>query len=180
MLDARTPGAATHDYQQEEKLREEQLNKDVEKLYQETRWWRIANSAQWIAWGIVQANVPELDEADKASEASSTIDASTPTGNGGDVSPMSQEPGMPHQEPGGIEEPVPEKSVTDVDCDVAANVDGANEKSDDEEEEEEEFDYLMYAQDRAMFFWGDCVDMRLVKREDLPANLRDRIKIIGY
>ncbi|KJZ69355.1 hypothetical protein HIM_11256 [Hirsutella minnesotensis 3608] len=41
-----------------------------------------------------------------------------------------------------------------------------------------EFDYLSYAQDRALFFWGDIVQMGLVRREDLPEGLRNRIKVI--
>lgn len=181
MLDARVPGTATPNYQEEERLREEQLEKDVEELYNETRWWRLANSAQWVAWGIVQANVPELDEADKASNSGSTVSPGSTTPRGtGDVSPTSQEPGLPHEQPGGIEEPIPEKQVTDVEVDGANESQEGEKKADGDEEEEEEFDYLLYAQDRALFFWGDCVDLGLVKREDLPTNLRDRIKVLGY
>ncbi|KAI1176417.1 kinase-like domain-containing protein [Nemania sp. FL0916] len=50
------------------------------------------------------------------------------------------------------------------------------------QEEEDEgddpgFDYLRYAQDRAMFFWGDCVSLGLVKLEDLPEAVRKNIKM---
>jgi len=48
-----------------------------------------------------------------------------------------------------------------------------------QEEEEDDppaFDYLQYAQERAMFFWGDCVALGLVKLEDLPENLRANSK----
>ncbi|GAB0134803.1 hypothetical protein EsDP_00003159 [Epichloe bromicola] len=44
----------------------------------------------------------------------------------------------------------------------------------------DEFDYLRYAQERAMFFWGDCVQLGLAKPEDLPEKLRSRIKIVEY
>lgn len=44
----------------------------------------------------------------------------------------------------------------------------------------DEFDYLSYAQDRVMFFWGDCVRMGLVKREELPPLLQQSIKTIEY
>ncbi|KAL1856268.1 hypothetical protein Daus18300_010841 [Diaporthe australafricana] len=47
-----------------------------------------------------------------------------------------------------------------------------------EEEEEEGFDYLSYAHERALFFWGDCVQMGLVKLEELPEGLQSRIKMV--
>jgi choline kinase len=47
-------------------------------------------------------------------------------------------------------------------------------------QEDEEFDYLAYAQDRAMFVWGDLVGMGLVKKEELPETLRNRMKIVEY
>ena len=49
-----------------------------------------------------------------------------------------------------------------------------------QDEESEEFDYLAYAQDRAMFFWGDCIQMGVVNKEDLPEELRERVKIVPY
>ncbi|KAI1427301.1 kinase-like domain-containing protein [Xylaria sp. FL1777] len=52
-----------------------------------------------------------------------------------------------------------------------------------EEEEEGDpngFDYLGYAQERAMFFWGDCVTLGLVKLEDLPETVRNHVKIAPY
>jgi choline kinase len=47
-------------------------------------------------------------------------------------------------------------------------------------EEKEEFDYLAYAQDRAMFFWGDMVALGLVRREELPEELVRRLKVVEY
>lgn len=160
MLDARTPGGAPGNYQEEERKREEEVEKEVDRLMMETRWWRVANSAQWVAWGIVQANVPELDEEDankKESTHSSVIttpDSEDGRGRKGEVDGSAhtkdESKGEHKEENGG------------------------------EEEEEEEFDYITYAQERAMFFWGDCVDLGLVKKEDLPENLRERVKVIGY
>ena len=49
-----------------------------------------------------------------------------------------------------------------------------------EEEEEEEFDYLAYAQERALFFWGDVLQLGIVRREDLPAALLDEVKVLEY
>ncbi|KEY73111.1 hypothetical protein S7711_04863 [Stachybotrys chartarum IBT 7711] len=118
MLDARVPSggwnAADH-------AREEAVDTRVKELLDEARLWRPANSAQWVAWGVVQAKVPEL------------------AGNKGN----------------------------DAD-------------SDDAKEEEDEFDYLSYAQDRSYFFWGDCVQMGLVKLEELPESLQSRLKIVKY
>lgn len=112
MLDARYPGG---DWGAVEKAREEQIDQQVRELIDEARLWQPANSAQWIAWGIVQAKVPGLD------------------GN-----PADEEPGA------------------------------------------DEFDYLSYAQERAMFFWGDCVQLGLVKLEDLPEGLQAKMKLVKY
>lgn len=113
MLDARVPpggwGAA-------ERAHDEQSEGRVRELLDQARLWRPANSAFWIAWGIVQAKLPGMDGE-----------------GGGEV---------------------------------------------DEELGEDEFDYLRYAQDRALFFWGDCVQMGLVKAEELPEKLRARLKIV--
>jgi choline kinase len=48
------------------------------------------------------------------------------------------------------------------------------------EEASDEFDYLAYAQDRAYFFWGDCVQLGLIKKEELPESLQSRLKMIEY
>jgi len=53
------------------------------------------------------------------------------------------------------------------------NVDGIT-------DEDEGFDYLGYAKERAMFFWGDMVTLGLVKKEELPEELRRRLKIVPY
>lgn len=55
MLDARAPPGG---WIEEERRREELLERQVDELMEETRLWRAANSAMWVAWGIVQAKVP--------------------------------------------------------------------------------------------------------------------------
>src|SRR5271156_6870484 len=66
MLDARAPGGGSSiDYDAEERARVEKAEKDIQRLINDTRLWRAANSAMWVAWGIVQAKVPELDEKSK-------------------------------------------------------------------------------------------------------------------
>jgi len=47
-------------------------------------------------------------------------------------------------------------------------------------DEEDEFDYLGYAQDRAMFFWGDVLSLGIVKKEELPETLLKRVKTVEY
>lgn len=63
-----------------------------------------------------------------------------------------------------------------------ASQENENERGEEEEEEQEqeEFDYLAYAQDRAMFFWGDVLQLGFVKQEQLPAALLGKIKRVEY
>ncbi|KAM7209672.1 choline kinase [Naviculisporaceae sp. PSN 640] len=124
MLDARAPAGSS--WKEEEARREEESEKKIKELLAEARLWRIANSAMWVAWGIVQAKIPGLKLV--------------PDPNGG---PIGEE-------------------TTDSDDDADA------------------FDYLRYSQDRAYFFWGDCVAMGLVKEEELPEKLRSKLKIVPY
>ncbi|KAI8953362.1 kinase-like domain-containing protein [Xylaria longipes] len=50
----------------------------------------------------------------------------------------------------------------------------------EEEGDDHGFDYLRYAQERAMFFWGDCVAQGLVKLEDLPKAVKNNIKLTQH
>ena len=45
-------------------------------------------------------------------------------------------------------------------------------------QDEEEFDYLQYANDRAMFVWGDALRMGIVKASELPEELLERVKLV--
>ncbi|KAK7418627.1 hypothetical protein QQX98_003816 [Neonectria punicea] len=110
MLDARVPPGG---WTAAERANEEQSDRRVQELLEQTQLWRPANHLVWVAWGLVQAKIPGLDE-----------------------------------------------SVTEEDLGP------------------DEFDYLRYTQDRALFFWGDCVQMGLVKLEELPETLRARVKIV--
>lgn len=118
MLDARVPSGQ---WTETERQRDEQTDKQVSELLEETRLWRPVNSVFWVAWGIVQA---------KCSDADDEADSVKSEGSGG------------------------------------------------ADEEDEEFDYLSYAQDRALFFWGDCVLMGFIKPEDLPEDIRGRLKFV--
>lgn len=48
-------------YAEDEVRREQDTERQIDALLKEVKIWRVANSAQWVAWGIVQAKVPELD-----------------------------------------------------------------------------------------------------------------------
>lgn len=52
----------------------------------------------------------------------------------------------------------------------------------DVDEEEDGFDYLAYAQDRAMFFWSDILALNLIKPEELPEPMVEhlRARMIDY
>jgi choline kinase len=176
LLDSRTPGgssldlgaAALYDYKEEEAQREKATERRVEELLKETHMWRVANSAQWVAWGIVQAKVPELDES------------VTPTLSGAELveEPTQIEIGISGKENGGLE-----KRPEGLRAEALLSGDNIPERELevlDGEEEEEEFDYLAYAQDRAMFFWGDMVNLGLVRKEQLPEELVRRLKVVEY
>ena len=164
MLDARAPpeGVAS-DYDVEEKAREKKVEEDIQRLLHETRLWRIANSAKWVAWGIVQAKVPELDEP-KKSVKTALLDkvkhSLHPRPDPLDQEEKEQKEDAKHDRPEGRTQ-------------EEAHAEG-------EEEESAEFDYLAYAQDRAMFFWGDCLQMGLIKEEELPERMKKMIKIVPY
>lgn len=145
MLDARAPPGG---WKEEERRAEGVVDQRVEELLKETRLWRAMNSAQWVAWGIVQAKIPGYTEHHVES--------------GGGVGDEDQ--GQASASP-----------VASEGSAAGSSGDGAGGG-----EDEEGFDYLSYAHERALFFWGDCVQMGLIKLEELPESLRGRIKMIDY
>lgn len=166
-LDARTPqGDNKVDYFAEEKAREEAMEKQIQTLLRETKVWRIANSAQWVAWGIVQAKVSGLDEVLKPCKTAA-------------ISDQTQQ--RIHSQPDPLG---PEVKVMQDDARAARPEnrlqEEAHQEGSGEDEDHDEFDYLAYAQDRAMFFWGDCLQFGLVEAEELPESLRRRLKIVKY
>jgi choline kinase len=180
LLDSRTPGgssldlgaAALYDYKEEEAQREKATERRVEELLKETHMWRVANSAQWVAWGIVQAKVPELDESVTPTlSGAELVEEPTQIELGSGISGKENENGSLEKRPEGFkaEALLSGDNITKHELEVL-----------DGEEEEEEFDYLAYAQDRAMFFWGDMVNLGLVKREELPEELARRLKVVEY
>jgi choline kinase len=172
LLDSRTPGGSTpsgstwsgdsaYNYAEEEANRERETERQVEELLEEARIWRVANSAQWVAWGIVQAKVSELDAKATVFEQGEVVKEPEV------IECQDERKVTPDKRPGGLiaEALIASESVKEVE--------GL-------EDQEDEFDYLAYSQDRAMFFWGDVVSLGIVKKEDLPAALVRRLKFVEY
>ena len=169
LLDSRNPGGVANDYAEEERQREVDAERQVEELLKEVKIWRIANSAQWVAWGIVQAEVPGLDEH------KTVVPGAEKT----------EEPATIENEVNGIATAVGHVDLKENGCpedlkaETPMNGDSTTE-AEQPEDTEDEFDYLGYAQDRAMFFWGDVVSLGIVKKEELPQSLVERMKFVEY
>lgn len=158
MLDARVPPGG---WKEEETRRDAESDIKIRALLEETRLWRPANSAQWVAWGIVQAKLPagvarEVEAAKKVDEAKKAEEAKLNNDN--------------------IDEQERPKTEKEQEAEAVAEAAAINE----EEAVADEFDYLGYARERAMFFLGDCVLMGLIKLEDLPEATRDKVKFVDY
>jgi choline kinase len=172
MLDARVPPGG---WKEEEKRREEVAEGRVRELLEETRLWRPANSAQWVAWGIVQAKLPELAEKiarereENEKKIGSTVANDSAAGDG-TTAPVS---------PAGEAHADGQEAVSDADA-AAANIAAAVAAQEEESGEADEFDYLGYTRERALFFLGDCVLMGLLKLEDLPEGIREQLKLVDY
>ncbi|PPJ56053.1 hypothetical protein CBER1_03362 [Cercospora berteroae] len=147
MLDVRTP-SQTPAVPAEDDAQKKREDAEVKRLLDETRMWRLANTAQWIAWGIIQAKVPGMPLFD-GSAAASESEGETPENLLGERADQYKE--ILKEQQG--DEPVAEN---------------------------EEFDYLGYAQHRALFFWGDALQMGFVKPEDLAEETREKVKKVEY
>ena len=175
MLDARTPAPAPQQQQQQQQPRSDTPadapadDPDeagaMERLLHETRIWRMANTAQWVAWGIVQAKVPGMPHF--PDDDDDDDDCVVP----GDPSDPDRDPATP--------------SSSDSDTDLAAKQQAAAAAHIAHDGEASSaaaaaFDYLGYAQHRALFFWGDAMQWRLCAPDALAPELRDRIKTVPY
>ncbi|KAI9886028.1 MAG: hypothetical protein M1823_002195 [Watsoniomyces obsoletus] len=166
MLDSRTPPAQLVE---EEARRNSAVEGEVERLMLETRLWRVANSAQWVAWGVVQATIPEMAPRKKKSSSSKAT-------NSEGVSSRNEIPLEDETSLDGQSKPEEPRIVKD----------GSNEEGKGEGGEagsgdgDGEFDYLGYAQERAMLFWGDVIKFGIVSKSDLPAELLAKVKNIKY
>lgn len=159
MLDSRAPPGERYSYQEQEAQVEQKIEEETRRLMAETRLWRMASSAFWIAWGIVQAVVPGMPDLDDED------DKKAPTGE---------------------EAAVLESATKEVRDEAASEQQqngaeaGAAEHEESQGEDEEEFDYLGYAQERAMFLWGDAITLGMIKPEELPEEVRNMVKMVEY
>ena len=170
MLDSRAPPGEK--YQEQEAQSERQIEEETRRLLAETKLWRLANSAMWVAWGIVQAHVPGLPdfavEEKKAiqnqSEEAALLDSAT--------AETRAEAEAEKQGVGIVSEETAEQRESQIQAQQDADL--------FKPQDEEEFDYLAYANDRAMFVWGDALRMGMVNMQDLPEELQARIKLVEY
>ncbi|KAF4535567.1 Choline/ethanolamine kinase [Lasiodiplodia theobromae] len=167
MLDSRAP---PQQLQEQEEREEAEIEKEVKRLMGETRLWRLANSAQWVAWGIVQAKLPGLPDFDSETKKNTAVNGAIPEEEQDYMNPQSDQ-GV------GVTDP-PSEDLQDKKAEEGADLGDAGSSSGTAEEEE--FDYLGYANDRAMFFWGDAVRLGIVKDDELPEELRQRLKVVDY
>lgn len=169
MLDSRAPPGSASNYEAEEKAREQALEEQIETFIRDAKVWRGMCSAHWIAWGIVQAKIPGMEEPkpqhSKTGKLIGKVKAHL----------------KPQSDPLGKDTLAKQKEAK-ADRPESREIEESHREGDDEEEEasQEEFDYLAYAQDRAMFFWGDCLQLGLVKEENLPQELLRKVKTLKY
>jgi choline kinase len=169
MLDSRAP--PNEKYSEQEAQRERQTEEETRRLMAETKLWRLANSAMWVAWGIVQAQVPGLPDFD-AEEKRANANGSAAELDSATAEIRAEAAAEDKKEPG---------SVNSEKADKAGDAKTEAEDTDIfKSQDEEEFDYLAYAQDRAMFLWGDAIRMGMVKAEELPEEVRQRVRMVEY
>jgi choline kinase len=170
MLDSRAPPGEK--YQEQEAAAERQTEEETRRLLAETKLWRLANSAMWVAWGIVQAHVPGMPDFDaeekkkhaSPNEGAALLDSAT--------SEIRAEAEAEEKGDGIVSNEKAEQGETNLPQEQDADL--------FKPQDEEEFDYLSYANDRAMFVWGDAIRMGIVRQEELPESLRERIKVVEY
>lgn len=148
-LDDHDP-AQTQKYADAEKAAEDIHEAEVQFFMRQTRLWRVINSAQWVAWGVVQAKVPGMEEGIAVAEAEKAGHENN-NGNGNSNGSTEHHPQSEHNSE--TKAPAPE---AEVDAD--------------------DFDYLAYAQDRAMIFWADMLAFGLVKEDELPGHVVEHVK----
>ncbi|KZF23644.1 kinase-like protein [Xylona heveae TC161] len=151
MLDSRGPPLQLIE---EEDTRQKAIEEETKQLMKEVRLWRVANSAQWVSWGIVQAKLPEAFEP-KAESPSDTRSQASRTAT----------ETLCGENPEGL---VSQALRNDIALTAELR------------EEDDEFDYLAYAQERAQLFWGDVLALGVIKEDELPVELVQQIKSLSY
>ncbi|KAJ2902232.1 Choline kinase [Zalerion maritima] len=157
MLDARIPPGG---WKEEERKHDEERDAMMGQLLEETRLWRLANSAHWVAWGMVQARIKGFVDYE---------DLATPTPTAGDEKQLGG-----HCNKG--------KEIVETGETKGQEVTGEDPPSPLESEDaaSDEFDYISYAHERAMWLVGDCIGMGVLTWDDVPEESRDEVKIVEY
>jgi choline kinase len=149
-LDTRgSPSQAVED----EDNRDKETEKEIERLIRDARLWRAANSAQWVAWGIVQAHLPGVSDDLSTSDGVHPEQVETSRISTASISAGTEEAALIKPSEG-------ETFNLDV-------------------EDEDEFDYLAYAHERAMFFWGDLLNLGVFSAQELPPQLLPKLKMVN-
>jgi choline kinase len=147
---------------------EEEIEAEITGLMHEARLWRLANSAQWVAWGVVQAHVPGLEHLSVAPalETSSSTSSAQPPPR---VQPAAEDTPSTHAHPSVSVSGGSDPLTGDAAAAAQDLADKRPEEADaaEDEEENEGFDYLSYARERALFFWGDALQFGFVTEEEL-------------
>lgn len=174
MLDARAPPGGKDGQNAPEEETERELENEITRLQHETRMWRMSNHAFWIMWGVQKAKIPGLPDFDDPTQSAAVaagpaLHISMSSGTLPMVqSPIAEEEG---QDPmnGAV------KESTDNPVSRSAS---SMPQAKGEEEEEEDFNYLAYAWQRAMFFWGDAVGLGFIKKDELPEDVQKNMKVV--
>lgn len=181
------PSLISQDYSfKDEESRQREIQKELEYLLWETRIWRLANSAQWVMWGVMQAKIPGLpvDLGGQAEECGveSPEAKELQLPDSGFVEGDEQHDAIVRARVNGEVPLSPEQGTDARSLEAMAMAEDARDRRPEveAEAEENEFDYLGYARERALFFWGDAVGLGIVKREDLPEGLRSEIRVVEY
>jgi choline kinase len=171
MLDSRAPPGEK--YQEQEAQYERQIEEEAHRLLAETKLWRLANSAMWVAWGIVQAHVPGLPDFDENERNRTSANPSAEAAMLDSATAELEAAAKAAQASTGIvSQETADKAEVQAQMEQAADL--------FKPQDEEEFDYLQYANDRALFVWGDALRMGIVSSSELPEDLLQRVKLVEY
>ena len=163
MLDARTPYSQ---FQEEDMKKNERNGREIDRLLRDTRLWRVVCSAQWTAWAIVSAKVEGMDETlEEASTSSTATEPLAADYTSAEMTALADRADEAERKKS--EDPLTKASAERQDASPR-------------DDEEGEFDYLGYAQERAMLFWGDVLQLGLVKKDELPQELLKKVKTVEY
>lgn len=132
---------------------------EVHRLMRETRLWRAANSAQWVAWGIIQARSPGIPVSFNNAMTTESEQHDTPAES------------TTHRR---------RTKCSELLGKTAEEGASKMEVSTEAELLHEPFDYLGYAQHCALFFWGDLIQLELIGGDRIPEKFVAKLKAVPY